>query len=140
MCVAVFTAAWMLRDQMTAADVAEICKGVLATNYKYDWNGKKEFLIDAACFPGSSGSPVMLFDIGSYSTREGITISDRIKLLGVLYASPQHTVKGKLQIVEVPTQAVSVAGPNNLGIIIKSEELNAFASLLRNINKGWPQP
>ncbi len=41
-------------------------KGVLATDYRRDWNGRKEFLIDAACFPGSSGSPVMLFDIGSY--------------------------------------------------------------------------
>ena len=28
-------------------------RGVLATDYKRDWNGKKEFLIDAACFPGS---------------------------------------------------------------------------------------
>ena len=26
-------------------------KGVLASDYKYDWNGKKEFLIDALCFP-----------------------------------------------------------------------------------------
>jgi hypothetical protein len=40
-------------------------RGVLATDYKRDWNGRKEFLIDAACFPGSSGSPVILFDIGS---------------------------------------------------------------------------
>ncbi|MFQ5685143.1 MAG: hypothetical protein ACE5GV_00640 [Candidatus Scalindua sp.] len=27
-------------------------KGITATNPKYDWNGKKEFLIDCACFPG----------------------------------------------------------------------------------------
>jgi V8-like Glu-specific endopeptidase len=105
-------------------------QGVLATDYKRDWNGKKEFLIDAACFPGSSGSPVMLFDIGGYQTKKGNFIgTSRIKLLGVLYAGPQHTVEGDIKIVIVPTQqkAVSIAGiPNNLGVTIKSERLLAF--------------
>ena len=35
--------------------------GVLATDYRYDWNGRPEFLIDCACFPGSSGSPVLIY-------------------------------------------------------------------------------
>ncbi|MEQ9518187.1 MAG: serine protease [Parvibaculum sp.] len=108
-------------------------KGVLATNYKQDWNGKKEFLIDAACFPGSSGSPVMLFDVASYQTRKGTFLgSSRIKLLGVLYAGPQHTVEGEVKIVMVPTQqrTISLAGiPNNLGIIIKAEQLLAFEGI-----------
>ena len=110
-------------------------KGVLATDYKHDWNGKKEFLIDAACFPGSSGSPVMLFDVGSYQTRKGNFMgSSRIKLLGVLYAGPQHTVEGEVKVVLVPTRqkAVLVAGiPNNLGIIIKAEQLHAFEGMFR---------
>ena len=105
-------------------------RGVLATDFKRDWNGKKEFLIDAACFPGSSGSPVMLFEVGGYQTKKGTFMgASRIKLLGVLYAGPQHTVEGEVRIVTVPTQqkAVSLAGiPNNLGIIIKSEQLLAF--------------
>ncbi|MCE5233223.1 MAG: serine protease [Mizugakiibacter sp.] len=110
-------------------------KGVLATDYKYDWNGRKEFLIDAACFPGSSGSPVMLFDVASYQTRKGTFMgSSRIKLLGALYAGPQHTVEGDVRVVVVPTQqkAVAVAGiPNNLGIIIKAEQLLAFEGMFR---------
>lgn len=105
-------------------------RGVLATDYKRDWNGNKEFLIDAACFPGSSGSPVLLFDIGSYQSKKGNFMgASRIRLLGVLYAGPQHTVEGAIQIVKVPTQqkAISLAGiPNNLGIIIKAEQLLAF--------------
>jgi hypothetical protein len=107
--------------------------GVLATDYKRDWNGRKEFLIDAACFPGSSGSPIMLFDIGSYQSREGFKIgASRIKLLGILYAGPRHTVEGEVQIVYVPTQqrAITVAGiPNNLGIAIKSAQLSAFEGI-----------
>jgi hypothetical protein len=110
-------------------------RGVLATDYKRDWNGKKEFLVDAACFPGSSGSPVLLFDIGSFQSRKGNFMgASRIKLLGVLYAGPQHTVEGEVRVVEVPThqKAVSLAGiPNNLGIIIKSEQLLAFEGTLR---------
>lgn len=110
-------------------------RGVLATDYKRDWNGRKEFLIDAACFPGSSGSPVMLFDVGSYHNRKGMHVGgSRIKLLGVLYAGPQHTVEGEVKIVYVPTQqkAVTVAGiPNNLGIVIKAEQLHAFEGMFR---------
>jgi hypothetical protein len=108
-------------------------KGVLASDYKRDWNGKKEFLIDAACFPGSSGSPVLLFEIGSYQTRNAMVVGSRIKFLGVLYAGPQHTIQGDVQVVTVPTQqrAVSMAAiPNNLGIIIKAEQLLAFEGKL----------
>ena len=105
-------------------------KGTLASAYKFDWNGKKEFLIDAACFPGSSGSPVMLFDIGAFQDRTGMNVgSSRVKLLGVLYAGPQHTVEGEVMVVNVPTQqrAVSLAGiPNNLGICIKAEVIRDF--------------
>ena len=109
-------------------------KGVLASDYKRDWNGRKEFLIDAACFPGSSGSPVLLFEIGSYKTRKATVMGSRIRLLGVLYAGPQHTVEGDIKVVTVPTQqkAVAVAGiPNNLGIIIKSEQLLVFEGMVR---------
>ena len=109
-------------------------KGVLASDYKYNWNGKAEFLIDAACFPGSSGSPVMLFDVGSYQTRKSTFMgSSRIKLLGVLYAGPQHTIEGDVRVVMVPTQqkAVSVAGiPNNLKEIKDTHFLENLATLL----------
>ena len=108
-------------------------QGVLASDYKYDWNGKKEFLIDAACFPGSRGSPVLLFEIGSYQTRNALVVGSRIKLLGILYAGPQHTIHGDIQVVTVPIQQkpISVAAiPNNLGIVIKADQLNAFEGML----------
>ena len=34
--------------------------GITATHPAMDYNGRPEFMIDAACFPGSSGSPVFL--------------------------------------------------------------------------------
>jgi hypothetical protein len=104
-------------------------KGITATNPKYDWNGKKEFLIDCACFPGSSGSPVLLANMGGYYSRGGLMIGPRIKLLGILYAGPQHTVTGEIEIVDIPVsqKPISVSHiPNNLGIVIKSELLKDF--------------
>lgn len=41
-------------------------KGILSTFPSVDYNGEKKFLIDAACFPGSSGSPVLLYDKTPY--------------------------------------------------------------------------
>lgn len=110
-------------------------RGVLATNYKRDWNGKKEFLIDAACFPGSSGSPVLLFNIGGYQSRKGSHLgANRIKLMGILYAGPQHTVEGEIRIVNVPIhqKPIAVAGiPNNLGIVIKAEQIRHFEAIFK---------
>ena len=36
-------------------------KGITATDPVKDYEGRKEFMIDLACFPGSSGSPVFLY-------------------------------------------------------------------------------
>lgn len=102
-------------------------KGVTATHPAIDYEGRKEFMIDAACFPGSSGSPVFLFNTGGYASRRGgLTLGTRLMLLGILYAGPQHTVTGELQIVTVPTKQEVVAFsriPNNLGLVIKSNQL-----------------
>jgi hypothetical protein len=109
--------------------------GVLATNYRFDWNGKPEFLIDCACFPGSSGSPVLIFDLGQYHTRRGMRFgAKRIKLLGILYAGPQHDVDGTIEIVPVPTtnQIVSRSHiPNNLGMVIKARKLKELDDLVK---------
>ena len=110
-------------------------RGVTATHPNLDWNGRPEFLIDAACFPGSSGSPVFLFNLGGYPSKTGgMILGSRVKLLGVLYAGPQHTVEGEIRIVKVPTRERSVAVstiPNNLGIVVKARKLDAFESLFR---------
>jgi hypothetical protein len=103
-------------------------RGVSATDPKLDYLGKTEFLIDAACFPGSSGSPVFLYNDGTWTSRTmGRVIGGtRIKLLGLLYAGPQHRAEGEIRIVDSPLQqrpiAVSMI-PNNLGSVIKSKRL-----------------
>lgn len=104
-------------------------KGSTATHPNMNYAGRKEFMIDAACFPGSSGSPVYIYDKHSYSTRSGTThmiSTSRIKLLGILYAGPQYSVNGKIEIINIPTSqelTSSVSVPTNLGFVIKSERI-----------------
>lgn len=109
-------------------------KGITATHPNINWNGKPEFMIDAACFPGSSGSPVFLFNQGSYPVKSGgITIGSRVKLLGILYAGPQCSITGDLEIVNVPTNQRPIAIsqiPINLGLVIKSQKLFDFDQCL----------
>lgn len=114
-------------------------KGITATHPNYDYNGKKEFLIDAACFPGSSGSPVFILnELGYRDKRGNLTLGgSRILLLGTLYAGPQHTAEGEVKIVEVPTSHKSITLskiPNNLGMVIKAERIYELESLFRDDN------
>lgn len=112
-------------------------RGITATHPAIKYNGKDEFLIDAACFPGSSGSPVMLFNWGNFISKEGTTvIGTRIKLLGILYAGPQYTTTGEIVIVDIPTKNIPVAKlmiPTNLGIVIRSNKLLDFDHILKNM-------
>ncbi len=107
-----------------------IRRGITATHPNLDYDGKQDFMIDAACFPGSSGSPVFLFNMGSYAARTGgIVIGSRLMLLGVLYAGPQHLATGEIQVVDVPTKQRPVAFspiPNNLGVVLKAQRLFDF--------------
>jgi len=113
-------------------------KGVTATHPNFDYNGKKEFMIDAACFPGSSGSPVFIFNEGGYRDKQGNMYmgQSRIILLGTLYAGPQQTTTGEIQIIDVPTSQMPIAVssiPINLGFVIKAERILELERLFPEI-------
>jgi hypothetical protein len=112
-----------------------IRKGITATHPRLKLNGKPEFLIDAACFPGSSGSPVFLANIGSYLSSDGaFCAGTRVALLGTLYAGPQHTTTGEIVVVDVPTDTKSLAVgaiPNNLGYVVQAAELLVLEECVR---------
>ena|SRR5437870_8666261 len=107
-----------------------IRRGISATHPLVNYEGKKEFVIDAACFPGSSGSPVFLFEDGMYrSDANSYTPGSRIALLGVLYAGPQFTAEGRLEARPIPhnfapTPITSV--PMNLGFVIHADEVDVL--------------
>lgn len=111
-------------------------KGITATSIKYNFNNKKEFLIDSAIYGGSSGSPVFIFNQGSYSIGNRLYAGDRLLLVGIVYAVAQHIVNGQLKIIQVPSANIPVAEtyiPNNIGVVIKAEKLLDFEEVLSNL-------
>ena len=112
-----------------------IRKGITSTHMKFDYNGKKEFLIDMACFPGSSGSPVFFCNESSYTKGNGVIIGSRCRLLGLLYAGPQHIGVGKIVFENIPTSPKAVINiPNNLGLVIKSERIKELEDIMKQMN------
>lgn len=118
-------------------------KGITATHPELNYNGKPEFVIDAACFNGSSGSPVFLVELGrTISRSKGMMIGpSRVKLLGVLYAGPMHIATGEIRTVEIGQKNVAVTGiPNNLGYVIAARAIQDFEPLLKYLVKNGHLP
>jgi len=116
-----------------------IRKGQTATPMKIDYQGKKEFLLDIPAFPGSSGSPVLLYNQGSYSTDTGLNIGTRLYLVGILYAGPTYNAKGtgKIIIHNLPVNLSTTTGvPINIGVSIKSNLLLDFKTELKKLLKN----
>ena len=108
-----------------------IRRGITATHPKKDYQGQKHILLDMACFPGSSGSPVFIMNQGSYATPSGITVGNRIYLLGILFGGPQYTAQGILSFANVPNIPKPIVNiPTNLGVAIKSSEILEFEKIL----------
>ncbi|WP_410760348.1 S1 family peptidase [Citrobacter youngae] len=108
-------------------------KGITASSPFDDWQGNPEFLIDMACFGGSSGSPVYIMNQGSFATENGLAMGERLIFLGLLYAGPMVNVNGSIEIINVPTAATAVVRSSigmNLGLVIKAEKLNDLRPLL----------
>jgi hypothetical protein len=111
-----------------------IRRGITATHPFVAYEGRNEFLIDAACFPGSSGSPVFLFEDGWYrSGPDSATPGTRIGLLGVLYAGPQMNREGRLVPAPIPHGVLPVpvtSIPINLGYVINADEIDALVKVM----------
>lgn len=111
--------------------------GLTATSLILDYCGRSEFVIDAACFPGSSGSPVYLLDrVGVYGKRNGeVALGGRMILLGILYGGPVRTSTGEVVVMHNPSKSRSMAvmrEPINLGYVIKAKEILGFESIVKS--------
>jgi hypothetical protein len=110
-------------------------KGITATAPYIDFEGKSQFLIDCACFKGSSGSPVFLYNQGGYTTKDGrLEVGFRFKLLGILSGAHHFPAEGDIfpAGVSFPADgAVLSQIPMNLGSCEKAENLLWFENYFR---------
>jgi hypothetical protein len=79
-------------------------RGVTATHPKINYLGRSEFLVDVAVYPGSSGSPIFLYEYKDIKLGEELNLGkDKPRLAGVLskiYAYPQS---GDMKVAPIPT-------------------------------------
>lgn len=100
-------------------------RGITATPFAVDYEGTPRFVIDASVFPGSSGSPVYLYDpLGMRRGADGVLRfggAPRFFFLGVLGAGYRRTNSG-LMLAE-PTDAELASEMLDLGIVYKARTI-----------------
>lgn len=112
-------------------------KGYTASHPAIDFNEKGIGLVDMACFPGSSGSPIYVLNEGSYKDKMGNLKlgSSRIIFIGTLFAGPIYDATGKLVVTNIPTSQQVVESHTgimaNLGYYIKSSEIMEFKKIVK---------
>lgn len=87
-------------------------KGIISSHVSYDYQGAEVFLGDIACYHGSSGSPLLIYDDDRVYREDTPFTVNRLLLLGIQFAVP-----------EINDNDVSVYSYSNLGYFIKSYKL-----------------
>lgn len=108
-------------------------RGITATPLSKFYEGRPEFMVDMACFPGSSGSPVYMLQRGGYFDRKAgvYTLAGaRFYFLGVLYCGPVITHDGRVVLSQQPK--ITFDAMMHLGQVIRSSALLELdATILR---------
>ncbi|HEV2046099.1 MAG TPA: hypothetical protein VGQ95_05825 [Chthoniobacterales bacterium] len=86
-------------------------------------------------FPGSSGSPVLVLDEGTFSTRAGVTFGGRAYFLGLISDAYFEVEEGEVKFKQIPSQVVPTYKQKqfvNLGLVIKAKAvLNTITKFLK---------
>ena len=118
-----------------------IRQGITATPLAQRYLGKPEFMVDMACFPGSSGSPILLVNQMGYRDKVSGTFrmgSGRIFFLGILYAGPLITNQGQIVLGQAPQVMTNTM--MHLGNAIRSSEMLEIEKLVRAAFPTPPSP
>ncbi|MBA4744538.1 MAG: trypsin-like peptidase domain-containing protein [Muricauda sp.] len=99
-------------------------RGTTATHYAVDFENEKKFLIDASVFGGSSGSPVFLYNSGSFTNKGGGLIAgSRLYFLGVVAAVFFRNSVNEIISIPIPTSNKNISVSQemiDLGIVFKA--------------------
>lgn len=98
-------------------------RGTTATPLQVDYDGRPIFLIDASVFPGSSGSPVVIYNLGGYSGKHGFTVGTRLFLLGIILQVMFQEEEGTIDFAAIPTSIEPVVRTRqmiDIGVVYKA--------------------
>lgn len=85
-------------------------KGVTATPYYRNFNNEPIFLIDASVFPGSSGSPVFIFNQWSHRKKDGTVVNkSRLHFLGIIARTYFKTEEGEIISKDIPVATKQIS-------------------------------
>ena len=117
-------------------DLPLIRRGITATHPAIDFNDESIGVIDAACFPGSSGSPIILHQYNK-PNKKGIVEAGLSSyfLLGILFSGPYMKINGEIEIIPIPMNSTPKSQMMiHLGYYIKSKELLVLKENFLKIN------
>lgn len=113
-----------LRDSLHGTPIVR--QAITATPLELPFGGKPTFLLDGGVFGGSSGSPVFVFDSGSWTDTKGTTMSGGTRLFLVGIVAETYQSNTKLPIIGLATMPgavpphVEVAHALDLGVAFSS--------------------
>ena len=108
-------------------------KGYTASHPALSFNNEGIGLVDMACFPGSSGSPIFILNEGSYIDSSGIVIGNRLIFLGILFAGPTYTATGEIIMKQIDMKLTPISSVNimtNLGYYIQAKAILDFKNII----------
>jgi len=121
-------------------NVPLVRRGATATPIYLEHCGKPDFVIDLACFPGSSGSPVFIINRGPFVDKIGnLYHGRRCILVGVLHSGPHTETAGVVIDKDTGRSShFSVLQMMHLGYCVRASKIMDFESFF--IEKGLPIP
>jgi|TARA_R110002020_G_scaffold308961_4_gene524505 hypothetical protein len=117
--------------------------GITATAAYRKYMGKRQFMIDCACYPGSSGSPVYIYRSNPWKSRSTGQLRMGVPpeaFAGVLFSGPFINQKGEIQRFDgSPTDdKINVQSMMHLGHVIDAREILEMEDLAKDlIREKW---
>jgi len=102
-------------------------QGLTASHPFLPWNGTRQFVVDVACFPGSSGSPIFRIQEGMIQKGSGFSPGVSLELLGTLWGGPTFSAEGKIIPTAIPTSNAGIPVTQimmNLGFAVPADALD----------------
>lgn len=110
-------------------------RGTTASHPATDFDGRPDGILDIACFPGSSGSPILIINEGSFWRKKDAQLlhGSRTVFLGITYAAAIYNASGNVERRPIPTRAKRITVtevPMHISYYVKARVLRTFRTVL----------